>query len=148
MNNLEANSAATQELAQLVKDQSDTLRKMQDNLVESQGELEKVKGELEEVKDKLEEVKDELEEMQDDLRGMKGLYDELSLRMEATRCHCGCREEEGEELDFIYVDTLLEGFGESAVVLDDDGYFNPPATFAAESCFEMDQISGVRSGQV
>ena len=99
------------ELTQFVNSQSDVLRQTQNELKETQDELKEEKAKRRSLKVRLEK--------------MERLYEELSLRMEATRCRCGCSEAEEERLDAIDVENLLEGFS----VGDDDEVPDPPSTF-------------------
>lgn len=80
--------------------------------------------ELSRMQDELEWQKEKRRRLKVRLERMERLFEELSLRMEATRCRCGCAEEE-ERLDYINVENLLEGFGvdDNAEHLDPLGAF-------------------------
>jgi len=86
--------------------------------------LREVQNELEETQEELERQKEKRRRLKVRLERMERLYEELSLRMEATRCRCGCAEEEGDRLDSINVEDLLEGFS-----FDEDERLDPPGGF-------------------
>ena len=84
-----------------------------------------MQNELRETQDELERQKEKRRRLKARLERMERLFEELSLRMEVTRCRCGCAEEEGDRLDDINVETLWEGFS----VDDDEGGLDPLGAF-------------------
>ena len=100
--------------------------------------MREVQNELEETQKELEWQKEKQRRLKVWLERMERLYKELSLQMEATRCRCGCTEEEGDRLDPINVEDLLEGFR-----VDDDECLDPPGGFR-ERGQVSDQGRGLR----
>ena len=79
---------------------------------------------LKETRQELERQKEKWRVLKARLGRMERLYVELSLQMEATRCRCGCVDEE-DRLDSIDVENLLEGFG----VGGEDEHLDPLGVF-------------------
>ena len=87
------------------------------------------------MQDKLKEEK-EKRRLKVWLERMERLYKELSLQMGVTGCHCGCSEEEEDQLNYICVENMLGS-------VDSDGECSDPLSMFGERGQVSDQGQGL-----